>query len=661
MVDREDSACPECGYYLIETVYVVEAMEGVEHIRARPSMYIPDTGKEGLHHIVWELVDNAVDEHMAGHCNALSVELDSKKQLVTVTDDGRGIPVEKHPQTGKPTIEGIFTRTMMGGKFGKQAYAISGGLHGVGAKATCALSDRMEVETVRKGFRYRVEFCRGSVTKSTKKVGKAKREHTGTSVTFHPDKDIFGRNVYDADRFRERLTAIAYLCPGLTVRLTINGKVTDLTSRDGLAGYLQSRLGRKEEAVMEEPVTFRVYGEFKDRKFVPHQKRRSDSEAIDVAIWWTDGDGEGWWSWVNMIPVKDGGTHVTGAKRAITRILSGYCDTDGVSGDDFREGLRVAVHVMLKEPHFEGQAKNRLNNPECAGMADTTFTKHFARWAAVNGDVVEALVSRAEALYKARKAYKAAKSVATQTAYADKGGRKGLPPVLATALRCKPEERELFIVEGASAGGNAVRGRNRNTNGHLFQEVLPLKGKPPNPVRSGEDLNRIAKLFNNAEYENIVRSIGAGHDLTQAGEACEPSKSRVAKVIIMADADADGGHIGTLLLAFFLRFLYPLVEQGMLWVALPPLFTAKWPKGRVFGDTLEEVKKAAAAKGYRGKLTITRLKGLGEMQPVELAMTSMEPTTRRLVRIEADRESVKYIMDLLGSEVSVRKDLLGLL
>lgn len=667
MAKKKKAKKVEAGHYDASSI---QAMEGVEHIRKRPGMYIPDTGKQGLHHIAWEIIDNVVDEWIAGHCTTLNVDLDTKKQTVTVTDDGRGIPVEIHKQTGAPAIEGIFTRTMMGGKFGSQAYAISGGLHGVGAKATCALSDSMWAETVRKGKVHRVEFSRGKVTAKTKAIGKAKKRK-GTVVSFHPDRTVFGKHNFDPDLFRERLTSRAYLCPGLNVVLTINGKKTTLTSNEGLAGFVKTRLGRKEEPLQEAPITFRVYGEFDGRKFKAHKKKKPDSEAIDVAFWWTNGDGEKWWSWVNMITVKDGGTHVVGIKTAITRVLRGFCEEDGVSGDDFREGLRIAVHVMLKEPHFEGQAKNRLNNPEVRGMADSAFNEAFSLWASKNSDVVQAMVARATELYKARKAYKTAKSVATQSAYADtKNQRRGLPPKLVTALQCSKNEREVFIVEGASAGGNAVVGRGKNDKGVLFQEVLPLRGKPPNSVMGIVDrktgapkLGKIAKFFENEELESIVRAVGAGHDLTVPGESCDPSKARVSKIILLADADADGGHIATLLMAFFLRYMMPVVEAGMLWVAMPPLYVAKWPKGRAFGNTLEEVRNAARDQGYKGKSdpTITRLKGLGEMQAVELSITAMNPETRNLRQISADRSSVEYVLDLLGSSVATRKDLLGLL
>jgi len=638
----------------------IRKMEGIEHIKAKPSMYIPDTGKNGLHHIAWEIVDNAVDEFLAGHCTRLVVVLDTKEQTVSVEDNGRGVPIEKHPQTGRPTVESIYTETLMGGKFGKQAYALSGGTHGVGAKATCALSDSMVVETCRDGQRYRVGFVRGAVAEKLKKVGRKGRKNKGTRVALHPDPEVFGRNRFDPDRFRERLTATAYLCPGLSISLIINGKESNLTSEEGLAGYLRTRLGRKEKAALDDPIVFRVWGAFKEGRWVPQKRRRPDSEALDVAMWWTNGDGERWYSWINMINVPDGGTHITGAKRAITRVLSDWCDEDGVSGDDFREGLRVAVHVMLKEPHFEGQAKNKLNNPECRGMADSTFAEHFGRWAEQNNSDVRMLVDRAIAMYKARRSYRAAKSIGTQTAYAAKSGRSGLPDKLTAALRCRPEERELFIVEGASAGGNAIQGRGKNGSGVLFQEVLGLKGKPPNPMRA-KKMTQLARLFENEEYGAIIRAIGAGHDVTVPGESCDPSKSRVGKAIILADADADGGHIATLLLGFFVRFMLPLVEDGRLWVALPPLFSAKWPRGRVFGDTREEVLRAAHADGCRGTPLVTRLKGLGEMQPAELAETAINPDTRRLLRVVADRSSIEHLTQLLGSERSTRKSLLGLL
>ena len=640
----------------------IQAMDGVEHIRARPSMYIPDTGAAGMHHIIWEIIDNCVDEHLAGQCHAIDVSLNTKTQTVTVKDDGRGIPIEPHPQTGKPTIEGIYTRTMMGGKFGKQAYAISGGLHGVGAKATCALSDSMHVTTVRGGKVYDVRFSRGKVVSPTRSTGVAGTSK-GTQVTVHPDREVFGANTFDTDLFRARMEAISYLCPTLAVTLNVNGTVTKLTNKEGLSGYLKAHIGRKEETMMPSPVAFRVYGEFVDRKFKLHKTKQPDSEALDVAFWWTSGDGEMWTSWVNMIPVKEGGTHVTGGKRAITRVLSSYCKDSNVTGDDFREGLRVAIHVMLKEPHFEGQAKNRLNNPEVAGMSETAFNDFFAQWCANNQEAVKALCERASRLCEARKQYKAAKSVATQSSYADAkpGGRAALPTRLATALRCKVSERELFIVEGGSAGGNAINGREKNAEGTLFQEVLPMKGKPPNPIQGRDNPATIAPLFDNAEYRDIVLSIGAGHDLDKPGTTCDPTRARVSKIILMADADSDGGHIATLWLAFHIKYMLPLIEAGMVWVAMPPLYVAKWPRGRVFGDTREQVLERARAAGYNGAPTVTRLKGLGEMQPNELAETCLNPRTRRLMRISADKQSIAFFADLLGIEVSTRKELLGLL
>ena len=506
----------------------IKHLEGLESIRKVPGMYIPDTGKEGIHHIAWEIVDNSVDEHLAGHAKSLRVSVDTKKRTVTVTDDGRGVPVETHAQTKRPTIESIFTTLHMGGKFGKQAYAISGGLHGIGSKATCALSDRMMVITHRNGYRYRIEFSRGGVSQPLQKLEKSSKR--GTTITFRPDSDVFGRNNFEPKRFYERLEAIAYLCPGLRVYLKVNGDKQELTQREGLAGFLQSRMGNKEKSIGTHPHRFTVNGSFqagdnRNKVFVPDSK---ESEGIDVAIHWTDAESEKWFTYVNMIPVPDGGTHVTGAKRAITRVLTSFCDSDGVTGDDFREGLRVAIHMRLREPHFEGQTKNRLNNPECQRMAETVFDSALSKYFSRNGDLVKAVITRAVAVAKARVAYKAARSIASQNAYATKDGRRGLPSKLTAALGCKPEEREVFIVEGGSAGGSAARGRNG-----YYQEVLALRGKPPNPIRGAETLPKIAKLFGNEEIDSIVRTIGAGHDVTVVGETCNPSKARVSKVIIM--------------------------------------------------------------------------------------------------------------------------------
>ena len=626
----------------------IQKLSGIEHIRSRSSMYIPNKGTEGLHHILWEVIDNSVDEYLAKHCTRIRIVVDTKRNIVTVEDNGRGVPVEIHPQTGKPTLESIFTETLMGGKFGGgkngvSSYSISGGLHGVGAKATCALSDKMFAWSTRKGKVYKVGYSQGKVRSSMKVVGKVKKGVSGTKIAFHPDPEIFGKTKFNPKLISERLEAVAFLCPGLQMWFKVDdNKPLNLTSEEGLSGLLKDSLADKEEPAFENPLSFSVHDE-------------DSGEGIEVSMWWTSGDGEKWLTYVNMIPVPDGGTHVTGAKSAITREMKKLCSKAGVVGDDFRDGLRVACHVKLREPQFEGQTKNRLNNPEMSKVADHLFSSKIRNFLVKNSAVAKKLINRAVEMAKARAAYKATRKIATQTAYAkDPNSRRGLPDRLTTAMGCKPGERELFLVEGDSAGGSAVQGRDRKN-----QEILPLRGKLPNTA-SITDPVKLAKIFAHRDIDNIIRSVGAGHDVDKHHESCDPTKSRIGKIILLTDADADGGHIDALLLIFLLRFMLPVVEAGMVWVARPPLFTAKWGSGRVYGDSREEVIKLAADKGIKN-VQISRFKGLGEMNPNQLAETSMDPASRRLIQISADKQSVEVVMNLMGADVSARKKVLGLL
>lgn len=604
-------------------------------------MYITDAGTIGIHRIAYEIIDNSIDEYLAGFCSKIIVMVDTKKRLCSVSDNGRGIPIDIHPQTGKPTVESVLTELHMGGKFGKQAYVLSGGLHGIGGKATCALSSKLTVLVKRDGKKHKTTFSRGKVIAKTRQIGSVPKGETGTRIIFKPDKLIFGEHRFEGKEFINRLSSVACLCKGLKLLLYVNGKKYDLTSKKGLAGLLENGLAEAEKSVFDKPLSFS--SNFGD----------SEDESIDVALWWTDGDGEKWYSYVNMIPVPEGGTHVTGARKAIARALSAYCKEKGVVGEDFREGLRVACHVKLKEPQFEGQTKDKLNNPECRSLADRVFSAALSDFLAKNQEVAKALVQRAVNMAKAKAAYRASRKLATQTAYGDKFTRRDLPIELTVALKCTADERELFIVEGKSARGSAVQGRDA-----YYQEVLPIDGKPPNAVKQTA-LPKVAAVLENKRIASIIRSIGSGYDIDTPGEACEPTKSRVGKVIIAADADADGEHISCLLLGFFLRHMLPMIEAKMVYIALPPLFVAKWGKGRAFGDTMEEVTDAARKAGVKHPL-VSRLKGLGEMKADQLEETIMNPKTRKILQIRADRDSLDYAMRLLGEESDLRKSILGL-
>ncbi len=623
----------------------VQKLDGIAHIRHRPGMYVQNLESEGLHHILWEVVDNSIDEYQGGHCTRLRVRLDTHKNVATVDDNGRGVPTDIHSQTGKPTLESIFTETLMGGKFEKgganSGYTFSAGLHGVGAKATCALSDSMTAWSTRGGRTCKVVFSQGKVATPMVITHEGlPKSKTGTRISFHPDPTIFGRIKFDPKLIRERLRGVAYLCPGLTITFTLDDKpAEDLSSAAGLAGILLDNKG-KEDSLFEQPLTF--------------QHKFGKGELLDVAMWWTDGDGEQWRTYVNMIPVQDGGTHVAGAKGGIAREMRRYCDNKSVTSDDLRDGLRVACRLNLVDPHFQGQTKDKLNNPEVQPVADKAFGDVLAAFLAKNADITRKLVARAVAMSQARAQFKATRKVATQTAYAkDPNSRRGLPHKLHTALGCKPAEREVFLVEGGSAGGSASSGRNLK-----FQEILPLRGKLPNIIKETDPV-KITKFFENEEIDSIIRTLGCGHDVFTPGESCDPSRARHGKVILLMDADADGGHIACLLVGFFLRFMLPMVEAGRIWVANPPLFVAKWSSGRVYGTSRDEVVAAAAKKGVKNP-QISRFKGLGEMNPEQLAETSLDPAKRSLTKISADSQSLIEVADLMGSDASARKVLLGL-
>ena len=635
----------------------VQSLQGAEAVRATPGMYVTDTASEGLHHLVWEILNNSIDEHLAGHCTEITLSLDTRRHRIIVKDNGRGVPVAINPDTDEPTVVSTFTRLHTGGKFGKAAYAISGGLHGCGSTAVNALSDKMVVRTVRSRRLYSVSFCRGVVTEPLAVLRKARKGERGTTVMFHPDKEMFGSHKISPMEVRKRLVSTAYLCPGLTLLFVLNGEKENLTKKKGLSGFLVDKMTGKEKSMFSTgPLLVSVNGEFRegDNGRASFVVDPTGSEGVDLALHWTSGTEEQWFSYVNMIMVPDGGTHVGGAKKAITRVLSRAGKKKGVIGDDYREGLRIAMHIKLRRPHFEGQTKRRLNNPECSGMSESLVGEALRSFFSDKEDLVTAIVKRAEAMSKARASMKAAKQIASQDAYSTTEGRKGLPAKLVTALRCTPGERELFMVEGDSAGGSAVVGRNGYN-----QEILPLKGKPPNPIQPN-NMAKLAKLFGNSSIDDIVRAIGAGHDVEVIGQSCDPDKSRHDKVIMLADKDVDGMHITVLWLGFFLRFMFPLVEAGKLWVAVPPLYVGRWPKGRVYGDSVEEIREKAAAKGVKKPL-VTYVKGLGEMQAADLSATAMDPDSRRLIQIKADRSSLDYMMRLLGTEVSFRKEVLGLL
>ena len=613
----------------------IQVLEGLEAVRKRPGMYIGSTSSSGLHHLVYEIVDNAIDEALAGYCDEINVII-KEGNVITVTDNGRGIPVDIQPQTGLPALEVVFTILHAGGKFGGGGYKVSGGLHGVGASVVNALSEWLEVQVHKNGQIYEMKFSRGKITQEMKVVGKT--DHTGTTVTFKPDPEMFETLEYNYDTLHTRMREEAFLNAGLRIQ------TVDL------------RPGQEQEDDMCYEGGIREFVTFINRSKDPLHPdviymsgNREDSMA-EVALQYNDSYNEVIVSFANNVHTPEGGMHEEGFKRALTNVLNAYGkkigvlkNDDKVSGDDCREGLTCVISVKLTDAQFEGQTKAKLGNSEIRTLVNAIVSEKLEIYLEENPAVGRAILDKALTANRAREAArKARESIRRKTAL----GGAAMPDKLRDCNEANPELTELYIVEGDSAGGSATQGRDSR-----FQAILPLWGKMLNVEKARAD-----KVYGNDKLTPVITALGAG-----IGDEFDLNKLRYHKVIIMADADVDGAHIRTLLLTFFFRFMRPLIENGYVYSAVPPLF--KLTRGKQIRLAFSEEERDKISAELRGdnpnaKVDISRFKGLGEMNPHELWETTMDPEKRTLRRIELDDavRADEVFTVLMGEKVEPRKE-----
>ncbi|MEX0932944.1 MAG: DNA topoisomerase (ATP-hydrolyzing) subunit B [Candidatus Pacearchaeota archaeon] len=603
----------------------IRVLEGLEGIRKRPAMYIGGTGKDGLHHLIYELVDNSVDEALAEYCKKINVKI-NKDGSVAVEDDGRGIPVDMHPQYKVPAVEVALTKLHAGGKFDKKTYMISGGLHGVGVSVVNALSEKLFIEIKRDGKLYTQEYSRGFPKSKLKAIKDVDKKDTGTKIIFWPDNEIFSTVKFDYSVLETRFREIAFLNPGLKIILEdeIKGKKKEFHYEGGLIEFVKWINESRE--VLHKPIYF---------------KKEVDDTVIEIAVQYAKTYKESIYGFVNTINTVEGGTHVSGFKTALTRVLNDYAKknkllkNENISGEDVREGLTAIISIKIPDPQFEGQTKTKLGNSDIKGFVDSIVSSSLSEFFEENPTIAKKVISKALDAAKARIAAKKARELVRRKNAFSVGG---LPGKLTDCSSKKSDRTELYIVEGMSAGGSAKEARDKET-----QAILPLKGKILNVEKAN-----LAKAFASEEIANLITAVGTG-----AGENFDISKLRYNKIIIMADADVDGEHIKTLLLTFFYRFMPHLIESGNLYAAWPPLYKMKKNKDHyVYSD--DELKKLIEKVGTG---IVTRFKGLGEMSVNQLWDTTMSPKTRRLKKIfiEDAVEADKVFTMLMGDDVQARK------
>ena len=606
----------------------IQVLEGLEAVRKRPGMYIGSTSASGLHHLVYEIVDNAIDEALAGYCTDITVTI-NEGDTITVTDNGRGIPVDIQAQTGRPALEVVFTVLHAGGKFGGGGYKVSGGLHGVGASVVNALSEWLTVQVHKDGKIYEMKFSRGNITQEMKVIGET--DHTGTTVTFKPDPEMFDTLEYDYETLHTRMREQAFLNAGL--RITIS----------------DARPGREKSEAMCYEGGIREFVTFINRNKTPlHEEviylsgAKGDSTA-EIAIQYNDGYNETLVSFANDIHTPEGGMHETGFKAALTRVLNAYGlkygmikEGDKVSGEDVREGITAVISVKLTEAQFEGQTKAKLGNAHIRTLVDSIVNDQLAVYLEEHPVVARTILDKAMTANRAREAArKARESIRRKTVL----GGAAMPDKLRDCNENNPELTELYIVEGDSAGGSATAGRDSR-----FQAILPLWGKMLNVEKA-----RVDKVYGNDKLQPVIIALGAG-----IGEEFDENKLRYHKIIIMADADVDGSHICTLMLTFFFRYMRPLIEQGHVYVAQPPLF--KVQKGNTIKYAYNDAEMAVLSQEMPGA-KINRYKGLGEMNPEQLWETTMNPENRVIVRItieDAEKADEAFTI-LMGDQVEPRR------
>ena len=615
----------------------IQVLEGLEAVRKRPGMYIGTTDVKGLHHLVWEIVDNSIDEALAGYCKNIEVVI-NKDNSITVKDDGRGIPVEIHPKTGKSTVETVYTVLHAGGKFGGGGYKVSGGLHGVGASVVNALSKWVEVKVYKDGKINYIRFENGGHTvEPLKVIGECEPNRTGTYVTFKPDPEIFDTDIYDYNTLMVRIRELAFLNRGLRLTLRDDRDEEDTTGETFMY-----------EGGISEYVRFINQGKTPIHEDIIHLEGEENDVMFEVAMQYNTGYADNIYSFVNNINTHDGGTHEEGVRRALTRVINSYARKSGIlkekdeslTGDDVKEGLTMIVSCKHPNPQFEGQTKGRLGNSEVRKLADNVFAEGFQKFLLENPDEAKIIVEKAMLACRARNAAKKARELTRKSDLA-------VTNFFGKLSDCKskdPKVSEIFIVEGDSAGGSAKKGRDS-----LTQAILPLRGKILNVEK-----NRLDRALGNEEIRTIITAFGTG-----IGEEFNLDKLRYDKIIIMTDADVDGSHIRVLLLTLFYRFFRPIVEAGHIYAAQPPLFRIMHGKTRKYVLNEEEKEKylMSLPENVRSKAEIARMKGLGEMDAEELNETTMDIEKRTLRKITVDdcMEADAMFSKLMGEEVEPRR------
>jgi DNA gyrase subunit B len=613
----------------------IQVLKGLEAVRKRPGMYIGSTSENGLHHLVYEVVDNSIDEALAGFCDTVNVSI-HRDNSITVQDNGRGIPVDIHPTEKIPGVELALTVLHAGGKFDKSNYKVSGGLHGVGVSVVNALSERLEVLVDRDGNRHHMAFERGITVSKLSIKGKARG--TGTTVRFKPDPLIFTVLEYDYATLADRLRQLAFLNKGVTITLKDErkdpAKEETFFAKGGLIQFVEW-LNRNKKAVHPKPIAFTT---------------TKDDVEVDVALQYEDGYNENIFTFVNNINTHEGGTHLTGFKSALTRTINDvakkrdFLKKEGftLSGEDAREGLTCVLHVKVKEPQFEGQTKTKLGNSEVEGIVKQVVNEHLGNFLEEYPPVARAIIEKAVSAARAREAARKARDLVRKKSGLESGV---LPGKLADCSIDDPALSELYLVEGDSAGGSAKQGRDRN-----FQAILPLRGKILNVERA-----RIDKILSNEEIRAIITALGTG-----VKDDLKLDDARYHKIIIMTDADVDGAHIRTLLLTLFFRQMQPLIEAGYIYIAQPPLYRVAKGKEEFYAYTEIErdgyVKRLGNGEG-KGSVNIQRYKGLGEMNPEQLWSTTMDPSKRTILRVTMDlaTNAAKLFEELMGDEVEPRR------
>ena len=617
----------------------IQILEGLEAVRKRPGMYIGSTSIRGLHHLVYEIVDNAVDEALAGFCDVIDVKI-QEDNSITVIDNGRGIPVGINHKAGIPAVEVVFTILHAGGKFGGGGYKVSGGLHGVGASVVNALSEWLEVTIYHEGKVYRQRYERGKTIYKLKVIGECEQEKTGTMVSFLPDKEIFEETVFDFDTLKQRFREMAFLTKGLKIRLTDERGEKELVKEFHYEGGIKefvTYLNRSKEALYPEII---------------YCEGNKDGVAVEVAMQHNDSYNETTYGFVNNITTPEGGTHVVGFRNALTKTFNEYArknkllkENEKLAGEDIREGLTAIISVKIEEPQFEGQTKQKLGNSEARGAVDAVVSRTLEIFLEQNPSVAKTIVDKSVLAQRARDAARKARDLTRR-----KSALEGLslPGKLADCTDKDPKNCEIYIVEGDSAGGSAKTARSRAT-----QAILPLRGKILNVEKA-----RMDKVYANAEIKAMITAFGTGiHD------DFDISKLRYHKIIIMTDADVDGAHISTLLLTFIYRFMPELIKQGYVYLAQPPLYKIEKNKKVWYAYSDEELNSILMDIGRDNSNKIQRYKGLGEMDAEQLWETTMDPERRILLRVTMDEETTSEVdltfTTLMGDQVEPRRDFIA--